>query len=133
MIQKGIKMKRFLKWFLGTIVVIITLFLLILIIGIIGATKDGYMNSENTTQEDSSLISTAKYGETYPYTIDNLKLKCENDAVWLEDSALNKYALNGLANGKLQGRGDYKGYTNSILKENKSEADILSKALEFCK
>lgn len=89
--------------------------------------------TENTPKEDPALISVAKYGENYPYTIDNLKLKCENDAVWVEDSALNKYALNGLANGKFQGRGDYKGYTNGILKENKNEADILSKGLEFCK
>lgn len=126
-------MKRFLKWFLGTIAVIIALFLLILIIGIIGATKDGYMAEQNNSVEDPALISVAKYGKDYPYTIDNLKLKCENDAVWVEDSALNKYALNGLANGKFQGRGDYKGYTNNILKENKNEADILSKGLEFCK
>lgn len=125
-------MKKFIKWFLGTIAVIIGLFLLILIIAVIGASKDDYINGENLPKEDLALISIAKYGKDYPYTIDNLTLKCENDAVWVEDSALNKYALNGLANNKFQGRSDYKGYTNIILKQGKSDSDILSKGLELC-
>lgn len=133
-------MKRFLKWFLGTIAVIIVLFLLILIIGIIGASKGGYMTEQNNVAEDPALISIAKYGEAYPFTIDNLRLKCEDGAVWVEDEALNKYALNGLANGKFQGRGDYKGYTTSIEKPNPDipnttlgDGGMLSKGMEFCK
>lgn len=88
--------------------------------------------NEKVAVDNPALISIAKYGKDYPYTIDNLTLKCENDAVWVEDSALNKYALNGLANNKFQGRSDYKGYTNIILKQGKSDSDILSKGLELC-
>lgn len=90
--------------------------------------------------EKKQYITVEKYGEAYPFTIDNLKLKCENDAVWVEDEALNKYALNGLADKLLSGRGDYKGYTTSIEKPNPNikgmtmgSGDMLIIGMDLCK
>lgn len=90
--------------------------------------------------EAKHLITKEKFGENYPFTIDNLTLKCENDAVWVEDSEHNKYALNGLADTEFKGREDYKGYTTSIEKPNPEipgttlgYGEMLSKGMEFCK
>ncbi len=87
----------------------------------------------SVSDDDKSILTIEKYGEEYPFTIDNLTLKCENQAVWVEDKALNKYALNGLADGKFQGRGDYKGYTTSILLPNKTDNEILNLGFTLCK
>lgn len=134
------KRKIFLKWFLGTLVVIVGLFILFFIVGIIGMTLFPNNTSSTPNIDDPTKISIAKYGDSYPFTIDNLTLKCENDAVWVEDKALNKYALNGLAYNKLNGRGDFKGYSTIIEKPNPDlpgttfgPGDMLSRGLELCK
>ncbi len=107
-------------------------FILCSIIGLTGA-----LNQENITVqniEDNSILTKEKYGEEYPYTIDNLRLKCENYAVWVEDSALNKYALNGLADAKFQGRRDYKGYTTEIQDKTKTpDGNFLDLGFKLCK
>ena len=120
------------KWFFKILGVIILLIIIILIFGIILAIKDG---NSNEVYKDPSVITMEEYGEEYPYTIDNIKIKCEDDAVWVEDSALNKYGLNGLAENKLKNRKDYKGYTNpnNILIEGKTDSWVLNKGFELCK
>jgi len=96
--------------------------------------------TETVPKDDPSEISISKYGDEYPFTIDNLKLKCESGAVWVEDGAKNKWALNGLADGKFQGKGDYKGYTAAIEKPNPDMpgttlgyGSMLSIGLKLCK
>lgn len=103
-------------------------------------TPETQTTQQKTEVNDKSYITKEKYGEDYPFTIDNLTLKCEDDAVWVEDSALNKYALNGLADSKFRGRGDYKGYTTSIEKPDPDipgttlgDGGMLVKGMEFCK
>lgn len=56
-----------------------------------------------------TVITKEMYGDDYPFTIDNLKLKCENDAIWVVDDMNYVYPLNGLAEGKFKG--------TSIMKE----------------
>ena len=56
-----------------------------------------------------------------------MTLKCENQAVWVEDKSLIKYALNGLAFSKFQGQKDFKGYMTEILRQDKSDYDFLKK------
>ena len=73
-------MSLFLKWLFGVIGIIAGLFILILIIGLIGAASDGTFD-ETKQKDDPSILTKEKFGENYPYTVDNLKIKCENDAV----------------------------------------------------
>jgi len=127
-------MSLFLKWLFGVIGIIAGLFILILIIGLIGAASDGTFD-ETKQKDDPSILTKEKFGENYPYTVDNLKLKCENDAVWVEDSAENKYALNGLASSKLQNDHKYRGYTTEISKTKPlvEDSKILDMGFIFCK
>lgn len=126
--------------------IVIILVVIFLFKGCVNFVKEDFakFNAEveatKAENEAKHHITKEKYGEDYPFTIDNLTLKCENDAVWVEDAALNKYALNGLANTRFQGRGDYKGYTTSIEKPNPDipgttlgDGGMLSKGMEFCK
>ena len=127
-------MSLFLKWLFGVIGIIAGLFILILIIGLIGAASDGTFD-ETKQKDDPRILTKEKFGENYPYTVDNLKLKCENDAVWVEDSAENKYALNGLASSKLQNDPKYRGYTTEISKTKPlvEDSKILDMGFIFCK
>lgn len=78
--------------------------------------------------------SIAKYVEKYPYTIDNLELKCSPvDAVWVETQNGDKYALNGLAMNKLGKDPQYKGTTNLILKKEFTDVEFLTKGFDICK
>lgn len=81
------------------------------------------------------IITKEMYGDDYPFTIDNLKLKCENDAVWVVDDKGNIYALNGLASAKFEGLENFKGYTTpeNILIKGKSDDNIQKKGFELCK
>ncbi len=121
---------KILKWLLGIFVLIIILFALTILIGTIGVLKDG----KTDKLKDQSVLTKAEYGAEYPYTIDKLAIHCENQAIWLEDNSLNKYALNGIAYNKFNGRGDFKGYTTKISIKNAQtkETDIIEKALKLC-
>lgn len=84
--------------------------------------------------ENPNLLTVAKLGDDYPYTIDNVELKCSPvDAVWVETRSGEKYALNGLAMNLLKDDPSYKGDTNQILKSNKTDFDFLNKGFEICK
>lgn len=84
----------------------------------------------------SNIITKEQYGDSYPYMIDNLELKCNGYAVWVVDSNGYKYALNGQAYSELQQNGDtkLKGYTNLISKNAPAVNDnnILEKGLSIC-
>ena len=88
-------------------------------------------------RDSSYRITQKEYGEYYPYTIDNLKLKCSGQAVWVEDDSGNKYAVNGMAYAELSQKGDekLKGYTTAISKNKPAVHDdlILNKGLEICR
>lgn len=120
---------------------IIGAFILFIILGIIlvlfvGDT-DKTSSTKVTTRPD--LVNSEIYGEKYPYTVENLTLKCENEAVWLVDDNNNLYAVNGLAAGKLSGESNYKGYSTEISKidpeTNLKASDyvILEKGFSLCK
>lgn len=123
-------MKNFLKvmkyFFITIAVVFAILFVVILSIAI---------NEDNKKiDKNPQILTIEKYGEEYPYTIDNLELKCSPvDAVWVETKEGDKYALNGLAMNKFSKDPSYKGTTNLILKPNKGDVDFLHKGFEFCK
>ena len=116
-------LKQILKWVLIIFVIFIVMAIIMMF------TFDG----SSDINYNPALITISQYGEDYPYTIDNLTLKCDNQAVWVEDTALNKYALNGLAYSKLQTLPDFKGYSAEILIKGKSDFNFINKGLEFCK
>ena len=89
--------------------------------------------TSESSKEPANLLTVAKYGEKYPYAIDNLELKCSVDAVWVETQAGDKYALNGLAINKLNKDSQYKGDTNQILKNGFSDVDFMFKGFDICK
>ncbi len=132
--RKDRKVNIIFKWLLGTIGIFAGLFILILIIGLIGATSDGAFDDSNSAS-DPSILTKEKFGENYPYTIDNLKLKCENNAVWVEDSTGNKYAVNGLAFSNLSNDPKFKGYTTEISKTAPlvEDSKILDLGFTLCK
>ena len=86
--------------------------------------------------KNNNTITKEQYGDSYPYTIDNLELKCNGYAVWVVDSNGYKYALNGQAYSELQQNGDtkLKGYTNLISKDAPvvNDNNILEKGLSIC-
>ena len=138
-------MNKLFKYFLITIASIAGLFVFIAIIGIISCALDNGFSDEIESIPEN-LINKAKYGEKYPYTIDNLELKCEDNAVWVEDSSGNKYAINGLAYIRFTQLGEesFKGYTKDILKTNTKistskqtvkydDAMFLDLGLQLCK
>ena len=71
-------------------------------------------------------------GDFYPYTLDNLKIKIANNypkAVWVEDAAGNKYAVNGNAFiylSKIKKDKKLIGYTTDILKNGYTDTKILN-------
>lgn len=81
----------------------------------------------NNEDKNPNLLTVEKYGESYPYTIDNMELKCSLSAVWVETQSGEKYALNGLAINLLKDDPLFKGDTKQILKPNKTDIDILQK------
>ncbi len=91
------------------------------------------------TKKDPNIISANSMGENYPYTIDNVRIQCAanySNAVYIEDESGNKYALNGNAHQyfmQIKPDKNYKGYTNDILKDGKSDAQILKRGLNLCK
>ena len=119
------KIKKNLKYFSISMLVVFFLFFTIVMIA---------ATSDETPKEPENLLSVAKYGEKYPYTIDNLELKCSPvDAVWVETQNGDKYALNGLATNKLNNDPQYKGNTNLILKKGFSDIEFLNKGFDICK
>lgn len=119
------KIKKNLKYFSISMLVVFFLFFAIVMIA---------ATSDETPKEPENLLSVAKYGEKYPYTIDNLELKCSPvDAVWVETQNGDKYALNGLATNKLNNDTQYKGNTNLILKKGFSDIEFLNKGFDICK
>lgn len=119
------KIKKNLKYFSISMLVVFFLFFVIVMIA---------ATSDETPKEPENLLSVAKYGEKYPYTIDNLELKCSPvDAVWVETQNGDKYALNGLATNKLNNDPQYKGNTNLILKKGFSDIEFLNKGFDICK
>ncbi len=102
-------------------------------------------SSENTDTKKASqneakwALNKATLGEKYPYTIDDLILRCEftnrydkSLAIWLEDIEGNKYGLNGSAKTKFLNDKKYKGYSDLILKENKSDLYSGKEAENIC-
>lgn len=91
------------------------------------------------TKKDPNFISVADLGENYPYTVDKVRIQCAanySNAVYIEDESGNKYALNGNAHQyftKIKPDKNYKGYTNDILKDGKSDVQILKMGLNICK
>lgn len=84
-------------------------------------------------------LNKAIFGEKYPYTIDDLILRCEPTnlqnktlALWLEDIEGNKYGLNGNAQTKFVNDKKYKGYSDLILQENKSDLYYGKEAESVC-
>lgn len=61
------KIKKNVKYFSISMLVVFFLFFAIVMIA---------ATSDETPKEPENLLSVAKYGEKYPYTIDNLELKC---------------------------------------------------------
>lgn len=119
------KIKKNLKYFSISMLVVFFLFFAIVMIA---------ATSDETPKKPENLLSVAKYGEKYPYTIDNLELKCSPvDAVWVETQNGDKYALNGLATNKLNNDPQYKGNTNLILKKGFSDIEFLNKGFDICK
>lgn len=119
------KIKKNVKYFSISMLVVFFLFFAIVMIA---------ATSEETPKEPENLLSVAKYGEKYPYTIDNLELKCSPvDAVWVETQNGDKYALNGLAANKLNNDPQYKGNTNLILKKGFFDIEFLNKGFDICK
>lgn len=105
-------------------------FLKIVIFVFIGVILLCVFSSKNS---DPSRLTVAEFKEKYPYTIDNLRLFCEKDAVWLMDSKGYKYPLNGAAINKLKGlhgTKDIKEITKNIRQD---ESIILSRGLQLCK
>ena len=90
-------------------------------------------NGDNT-KNNPNLLNIEKLGEKYPYTIDNMELKCSPiNAVWIKSESGEKYALNGNAINNLKNDPKYKGTTNLILKQNKNDFDILQQGFKICK
>ena len=88
------------------------------------------MNGED---KNPNLLTIEKFGENYPYTINNVELKCSLSAVWVETQNGEKYALNNLGANYLKNDASYKGTTNLIMKPNKTDFDFLNKGFEMCK
>ncbi len=117
------KILKNVKYFFISVLVAFFIFFVIVMIAATG---------ENS-KVSANLLTVAKYGEKYPYTIDNLELKCSVDAVWVETKTGDKYALNGLAINKLNKDSQYKGDTNQILKNGFSDVDFMFKGFDICK
>lgn len=119
------KIKKNVKYFSISMLVVFFLFFAIVMIA---------ATSEETPKEPENLLSVAKYGEKYPYTIDNLELKCSPvDAVWVEAQNGDIYALNGLAMNKFNKDPRYKGNTKQILKKEFTDIEFMIKGFDICK
>lgn len=111
-----------------------------IIIFIVFISAIGNPDTKKASQNEAKwALNKATLGEKYPYTIDDLILRCEftnqNDktlALWLEDSEGNKYGLNGNAQTKFLNDKKYKGYSDLILKENKSDLYSGKEAENIC-
>lgn len=86
----------------------------------------------NPNDEAKWLLTENEFGEKYPYTVDQLSIYCQKEAVWLEDVEGNKYALNGIAKSFLKGDKKYKGGTDLILKQGMPDLYSPTEALGFC-
>ena len=90
-------------------------------------------------KKDPRTISASDMGEKYPYTVDNVKIKCATDypdAIFIIDKNNNKYAVNGNADvyfTKIKADKNYKGYTTAILKDGMSDAEVLQIGLNNCR
>ena len=90
-------------------------------------------------KKDPHIISISDMGEKYPYTVDNVRIKCAADypdAIFIIDKNNNKYAINGNADiyfTKINPDKNYKGYTSAILKDGMSDAEVLQIGLNNCR
>lgn len=106
--------------------IILAIFILLIIVSI-------------ATKKDPNIISVADMGDNYPYTVDNVRIQCAANypnAVYIVDKLKNKYALNGNAHQyftQIKPDENFKGYTNDILKDGKTDAQILLMGLKICK
>lgn len=87
----------------------------------------------SSKKSDPSRLTVAEFKEKYPYTIDNLRLFCEKDAVWLMDSKGYKYPLNGTAINKLKSLHGTKDIKEILKSNSEDESPILKRGLELCK
>ncbi len=91
------------------------------------------------TKKDPHSLSSSTLGENYPYSVENIKIMCASDypnAVYIIDKNNNKYAINGNADvyfTKIKPDNKYKGFTTSILKKGKTDADFLQIGLKICR
>lgn len=91
-------------------------------------------SNDEPENKNSNILTIREYGDKYPYTIDNLELKCSPvNAVWVETTSGEKYSLNGNAMNLLKSDSTHKGSTNLILKKDKTDIEILNKGFELCK
>lgn len=86
-----------------------------------------------TKRPDPSRLTIAEFGEKYPYTIDNLRLLCEKNAVWLMDSKGYKYPLNGSAINEFKGLRGTKDIKQILKSNREDESTILRRGLELCR
>ena len=90
-------------------------------------------------KKDPHTISASDMGENYPYTRDNVRIKCASDypdAVYIIDKNNNKYAVNGNADiyfTKIKPDKNYKGFTTAITKNGMTDAEVLQIGLKYCK
>jgi len=93
----------------------------------------------NLIKKDKNYLSSLNMGDSYPYTIEKIKLQCISDypdAVYIVDTNNNKYAVNGNADiyfTKIKKDPKYKGYTTNILKNKMTDTVILQKGLILCR
>lgn len=99
------------------------------------------ISSKDSDKKDvvSWSLKESIMGEKYPYTIDDLILRCEpisgvnnGVAIWLETIEGDKYGLNGNAQIKFSKDKSYKGYSDNILKNGKSDIYTPEEAEKYC-
>lgn len=81
-----------------------------------------------TLNSNVETISEKNYSGVYPFTIDNLILKCEDQAVWVQKDA-DIYPLNSKAYEKFKEHAQ----TDNILKINNKETEALQKMDSYLK
>jgi retron-type reverse transcriptase len=87
------------------------------------------------TPTNHKQISVRKYGDKYPFNIDNLTLYCENAAVWVIDKQNNIYPLNAAGYDKFKNHAG----TDKILNFNTQNPQwqnldlIINDGLKLCK
>lgn len=105
---------------------------LLAILSLCGCNSQSQNENQTQNNEAAWLIVEHEHGQNYPYVKDTLTLYCYNNGVWLEDVDGNKYALNGIAINLLKNNQQYKGTTEKILKQGKSDLYTPDEAMQHC-